>query len=335
MGAAGSRLALVAGALSGANALLLPGVLPLAKIAPESARAVTQSESAGEGVLRLLGVEAERFADTLQVLKPAHALEEAKAFLETRMPILHWSTVNILENRFGFLGLRKQLHDVDEFGNAVDAALGPSAPSLWRAFAPPVPPTMAESLLALRPQIGDQVRFGLRTNPMRVMKLAYRSLLLVVFAWLQKHPRAARMIGADTDRPEHWLPKLLEHAAITLEVNHEVLSSNYDEPADPERDWRWWRDAPRLEQESRRQGRATPLRPDRPSLIAGSIDARGEEVAPRPWRWSTLRNRVRWRTQWVATQCSPRRVASAAVALGRNSRRALAGADCDMTGCEI
>lgn len=70
-------------------------------------------------------------------------------------------------------------------------------------------------------------------------------------------------------------------------------------------------------------------------VARGSIEVRGEAVPPNPWRWSTLCNRVRWRAEWVASQCSPRSFVAAAVALGRTSRRALAGANCDIAGCEL
>lgn len=309
-------LTLLATLLSLGTALLLPASAPLAQQSPKAAKAVGESNSAPEAVWKLLQVEATRLIDTVQLLKPAHALDEIKEWVVARTPIAHWATVSIAQNKYGFTGLRETLYELDKFGHAVDEACGEKFPSLWRPFAPPLPPTIGESLEYLRPEIGDQVRFGLRHSPMRVMKLAYRSLLLYLFAWAQRTEWASKALGIDegAKRPPQWLPKLLEHAAETIEANTDALTAAYVEEEQErlmaEGDWRWWMRKETTESEN--------ARPDQPTLVSGSIemvsDDQGNVVTSVGQRWSSLVAGCEWRVRSLLT---------GAIGVGRRARRGL------------
>lgn len=75
-------------------------------------------------------------------------------------------------------------------------------------------PTFVESLIHLRPTLEMEVRKGFRTSPLRVCRLLYRSGIVYALAALSFLPGPQRKLIQRT-----W-PRLVEHLATTLELNH-------------------------------------------------------------------------------------------------------------------
>jgi len=75
-------------------------------------------------------------------------------------------------------------------------------------------PTFVESLITLRPQLTDEIRQGFRTSPLRVFRLAYRAAIVYALAALSFLPGPQRQLI------QRMWPRLVEHLATTLELNH-------------------------------------------------------------------------------------------------------------------
>jgi hypothetical protein len=127
--------------------------------------------------------------------------------MEARSPMLKWATSRWL---IDFLGIEKY---------------GVWCPTLkrmemhpwqWTPKGHPTlsAPTFIESLLALRPQLTSEIKRGFRTSPLRVCRLAYRAAIVYALAALSSLPGPQRKLIQKT-----W-PRLVEHLATTLELNH-------------------------------------------------------------------------------------------------------------------
>ena len=75
-------------------------------------------------------------------------------------------------------------------------------------------PTFIESLVALRPQLESEIKKGFRTSPLRTCRLAYRAVIVYALAALSFLPGPQKRLIQRT-----W-PRLVEHLATTLELNH-------------------------------------------------------------------------------------------------------------------
>ena len=76
-------------------------------------------------------------------------------------------------------------------------------------------PTILESLRVLQRELASQVRFGLRTSPIRVVRLLYSSLLVTLCALVAQCPGFTAVNAGVVKR---W-PRLVDHLAATLEKN--------------------------------------------------------------------------------------------------------------------
>lgn len=182
-----------------------------------------------EAVWRILAIEGERMISALEHNwrfltgeKTFYAWEDADEVAETdpssvpidviaetsaRLPIIRWSLDRWLVRRAG----------IDKFG-----AWCPTLRSWglhWWQWTPNghpslTTPGLGAALRALRPQLTSQIRKGLRTSPLRVMRLAYRAGQLYVMSCLMCVPGPWRA----------WLqrvwPSCVDHLAATLEENH-------------------------------------------------------------------------------------------------------------------
>ena len=72
-------------------------------------------------------------------------------------------------------------------------------------------PNLGQALLALRPQLEEQIRQGLRRSPLRVVRLAFRAGMLYCIALILNVPGPQR----------RWIqrlwPKCVDHMAATIE----------------------------------------------------------------------------------------------------------------------
>ena len=59
-------------------------------------------------------------------------------------------------------------------------------------------PTIGEALRALRPQIALEVRRGIFTAPLQVLRLAWRALLVYALAYLARVPGPQRQVCSQT-----------------------------------------------------------------------------------------------------------------------------------------
>lgn len=73
-------------------------------------------------------------------------------------------------------------------------------------------PDIWGSIRALELELASQIKFGLTTSPLRVIRLAYSTLMVVIYALLGNIKGFRQRLG-------HQWPKLVDHLAATLETN--------------------------------------------------------------------------------------------------------------------
>ena len=166
------------------------------------------TSSTGQAVSRLIQVECVRLADTVRVAKPAPALETIKYWTETRGPLLHWGLTRLVEQTIG---------QIEPLMSQQDRGALPRQPRVRRVLpAPLASPNLGDALLMLTPQIKAELSVGLRTAPLRVIRLAFRTAQLTGYGFLaRRFPDQLR-----GRRPSSWLVRFLDHAATTLEDVH-------------------------------------------------------------------------------------------------------------------
>jgi len=184
-----------------------------------------------QAVLRLLNVEYARFRDvatqqwSLLVkgvnVEEAELLyaEEAREMVRERLPIVHWSVVQLLHDRLGTqkFGVwcptlkRWNLHPWQWVPNAHPHS------EVWNG------PTLGKALSALRQTLVQEVRHGLRTSPLRVVRLAYRAAFVYVLSFLNRLPGPHRRLIQ-----REW-PRLIEHLSGMLERNQADAKGKLDE----------------------------------------------------------------------------------------------------------
>jgi len=165
--------------------------------------------STGQAVSRLIQVECVRLADTVRVAKPAVQLETIKYWTETRGPLLHWGLTRLVEQTIGQIEPLMSQRDQG-------ALLQERRVLLHSISAPLASPNLNDALLTLTPQIKAELSVGLRTTPLRVIRLAFRTAQLTGYGLLaRRFPDQLR-----GRRPSSWLVHFLDHAATTLEEVH-------------------------------------------------------------------------------------------------------------------
>ena len=238
----------------GDEAALAPWVAPSAAALRATSSAAGQGYPGEEGtaapwIFKILHIESVNLAGILQGLKPAHALDTARHWLTSRKPLAEW----------GLLELAKQQFRMDESRN-LTGAISPCLKNAWAELhwelgSPKLQifnPNLDVGLRVLGPQIRVQLSRALRTSPLAVFRLAYRTVLLLLFSWLNQ---GLQLLPEGTTRPTAWLPRLLQHISNTL-------VSSYDAEARAEARW-----------QQRRQQRAA------------ARDARADASGP---RWAEL-----------------------------------------------
>jgi len=147
-----------------------------------------------QAVGRILQVEWDRL---IQVAwhqgsrQPWHVLMRAKERLTERRPIIVWAVD---------LWLKEGLECIP-FYHQVEV------PNIWA------------SLRALELELASQIKFGLTTSPLRVLRLAYSTLMVVLYALLGNVPGFKRCAAWCGKRLAVRWPKLVDHLAATLETN--------------------------------------------------------------------------------------------------------------------
>lgn len=145
----------------------------------------------------------------------APTTQEISEEMDARQPIIRWALNLWVKDAMGF----------DEFG-----AWCPTLRRMqlhpwqwkWPTAAGPAltiiqtPPTLVQALRALRPSLEVEIRRGLRTSPLRVARLAFRSILVYLLAALSFLPGPTQPLIQRT-----W-PRIVEHLATTLETNHRL-----------------------------------------------------------------------------------------------------------------
>jgi len=180
-----------------------------------------------QAVLRLLNVEYERFRDVatqqwallvkgvdVEEAELSHS-DEAAEMVRERLPIVHWSVVQLLHDRLGTqkFGVwcptlkRWKLHPWQWVPNAHPHS------EVWHG------PKLGKALWALRQTLIQEVRHGLRTSPLRVVRLAYRAAFVYVLSFLNRVPGPHRRLIQ-----REW-PRLVEHLSGMLERNQERRKS--------------------------------------------------------------------------------------------------------------
>lgn len=198
------------------------------------------SGTAAPWIFRILHIESVGLIDKVEGLKPAHALDTAWHWVESRKPLAEWGLIELLKQQF-LLAENRNLTgaispSIQPFLEGVRTELGsPQLPQL-------VNPNLDVGLAVLMPQIRAQIRLGFRSKPLTVFRLAYRTALLVAFSWLN---RGLQLLPAGTARPTKWLPRLLQHVSTTLETNLGATDGSFSKVAMPElsktrKTWRWW-----------------------------------------------------------------------------------------------
>ena len=153
-----------------------------------------------KAVGRLLSVELSRISERLLIdgATPTEALTMLKFWVSTRRPILEWSIG-------GLAGVRNP------------GQWNPTLTKLNRELAAmrgePPPPDLTGALLSLQRPIRSQVREGWRHSPLRIVKVASRSISLLLAAGLA---RAFPSLKAWWQRR---LAKALDSYAAQLEAN--------------------------------------------------------------------------------------------------------------------
>jgi len=196
--AVGASPLLTAVAVEGVDAAA--ELLPSAPPAPPSRAAVT----------RILQIEVERLVATVrQGGKPAHVVQRVKDTAELRKPIITWA-VNLWLQR----------------------ALGTDTPGMWcptlkRLKLHPwqkvasSSPGFRQSLNVLEDELTQQVKFGLRTAPLKAIKLAYRALIVTCVAVIGRWPGFQWL---KSNMKTTW-PRAVDALAATIEGNHASLVS--------------------------------------------------------------------------------------------------------------
>ena len=77
------------------------------------------------------------------------------------------------------------------------------------------PPTFVESLVTLRPQLTEEIKRGFRNSPLRACRLVYRAIIVYALAAMSDLPGPQRKLIQRT-----W-PRLVQHLATTMELNHD------------------------------------------------------------------------------------------------------------------
>ena len=177
-----------------------------------------------ERLITALQLSVRRYATTLSSTRRTRRIRRAEPSLadvspediaeemEARGPMIRWALVTWLTDSLG----------VDRPGT-----WSPQLRSLellpwqWTPNISPVlaTPTIGEALRALRPQIALEVRRGIFTAPLQVLRLAWRALLVYALAYL------ARVPGPQRQMIQRVWPRIVEHLAATLERNHEKAKS--------------------------------------------------------------------------------------------------------------
>lgn len=148
--------------------------------------------------------------------------------MERRGPILHWASGVWLEetlgiNKFGCWcpALRKlELHPWQWFPGPWQPAEQPRG--LQR-------PTLGKALQALRPYLTSEIKAGMRTSPLRVLRLAWRVTVVYALAAVSWLPGPLRPFI------QRFWPRLVEHLAATLETNHQLVLEEVAESQAPQR----------------------------------------------------------------------------------------------------
>ena len=142
----------------------------------------------------------------------APTTEEIMEEMDSRGPIIRWGVSRWLIDSLGIekYGVwcptlkRLELH-----------------PWQWTPKAHPTltTPTLVQSLVKLRPTLTRAIKKGFRSSPLRVCRLAYHGAVVYLLAALSNLPGPQRKLIQRT-----W-PRLVEHLATTLELNHERILS--------------------------------------------------------------------------------------------------------------
>ena len=82
-----------------------------------------------------------------------------------------------------------------------------------------------QSLRALKPQLTAEIKSGFRSSPLHVCRLAYRAAIVYALAALSWLPGPQRKLI------QRFWPRLVEHLATTMELNHERVLRVGDPPA--------------------------------------------------------------------------------------------------------
>ena len=164
---------------------------------------------------RILQIEAQRLkAAALSRGKPTEVVRRVHETAVTRAPIIGWALDlwfrSSLEPEQREAQGKQQLEPwqravVDGYSSATRNKV----------------PDLLYSLKVLQRELASQVRFGLRTSPLRVVKLLYSSLLVTLFVLVARCPGLS-VVRAGVAR--RW-PKLVDHLAATLERNLAVTES--------------------------------------------------------------------------------------------------------------
>ena len=84
-------------------------------------------------------------------------------------------------------------------------------------------PTLVSSLRALKPTLVEEIRTGIRSSPLRVIRLAYRAAVVYALAAVAWLPGPVRPMIQ-----RNW-PRLVEHLATTIETSHRLALAQQQE----------------------------------------------------------------------------------------------------------
>jgi len=152
-----------------------------------------EQPASAQAVGRILQVEMDRLVQAWQQCSshnPLDAVSRVKERLDERGPIITWALD---------LWLRDSLRRVPFYDAAAQRV-----PNIW------------PSVRALEIELTSQIKFGLTTAPWRVLRLAYSTMMVVIYAVLAQHVPGVATLSL---RLQARWPRLVEHLAATLEHN--------------------------------------------------------------------------------------------------------------------
>lgn len=158
---------------------------------------------------RILNIELQRLrAAAFGGGKPAWVMAQVQETAVSRAPIITWALDLWLRSELGpEERARRGKGQLPPLQRAVVDGYG----AMTRGRVP----NIVTSIRILQFELACQVKFGLRTSPLRVLKLLYSSLFVLFCALVAQCPGFSALRGGVAKR---W-PKLVDHLAATLEKN--------------------------------------------------------------------------------------------------------------------